>query len=147
MPSEKQIQSAVRRLFSSYRVLSEVPFGEKKIDLVIVSPNILDYPPAAHEAIDVVTVELKWKDWGRALKQASVNQLCSDRAYVAKPEANFPKDRGPFMKFGVGLIAVNGVARVVMESSFRRYTDPRFKKDLVETVVKKLDRQKMVLYR
>lgn len=147
MPSEKLIQSAVRRLFSNHRVVSEVPFGEKKIDLVFVSPNILNYPPAVPEEIDVVSVELKWKDWRRALKQASVNQLCSDRAYVAMPEANFPKDRSPFLKFGVGLIAVNGSARVMMESSFRKYTDPRFKNDLIEVIVKKLDRQKMVLYR
>jgi hypothetical protein len=147
MPSEKIIQSAVRRLFSNHRVVSEVPFGEKKIDLVFVSPNIIKFPPAPPEEIDVVSVELKWKDWRRALKQASVNQLCSDRAYVAMPEANFPKDLSPFLKFGVGLIAVNGSARVMVESSFRKYTDPRFKKDLIDVIVKKLDRQKMVLYR
>lgn len=137
---------AVRRLFSNYLPAAEVPFGEKKIDLVFVSQNILNFP-VVPDGIDVVSVELKWKDWRRALKQASVNQLCSDRAYVAMPEANFPRDRSPFLKFGVGLIAVNGSARVVIESSFRKVTDSRFKRDLIESIVKKLGRQKMVLSR
>lgn len=51
-----------------------------------------------------------------------------------------------FAKHGIGLIAVNGVARIVVEASPREYLDVRFKKKLLEEIRRIMRRQKVLYY-
>jgi hypothetical protein len=84
---------------------------------------------------ELISVELKWQDWVRAQRQAYVNQICCNRSYVAIPEKYLPVNLTPFHSTGVGLIAVNGNARIVVESGSEKFVDTRFKKQFTVTVV------------
>jgi hypothetical protein len=141
MNSEKLLAAPVRRLFSDLLVLSEVPFGLKRIDLVFVPNSFLKGDPQEDD-MELISVELKWQDWARALRQAYVNQLCCDRSYVAMPEKHLPVNLTPFHTNGVGLIAVNGNARVVVESVPEKFVDARFKKQFMTVVAQMLRAQK-----
>jgi hypothetical protein len=141
---EGSIAAPVRRLFSDRLVLSEVPFGLKKIDLVFVPRSILEGDQHEDDS-ELVSVELKWRDWTRALRQAYVNQICCDRSYVAMPEKHLPVSLTPFHSTGVGLIAVNGNARVVVESVPKKFVDARFKKRFMTVVAQMLRAQKVWL--
>jgi hypothetical protein len=140
MNSEKLLTTPVRRLFSDRLVLSEVPFGLKRIDLVFVPSSFLKGDPQEDD-MELISVELKWRDWVRALRQAYVNQICCDRSYVAMPEKYIPVSLIPFHSTDVGLIAVNGNARIVVES-VPKFVDTRFKKQFMTVVAQMLRAQK-----
>jgi hypothetical protein len=140
---EGSIAAPVRRLFGDRLVLSQVPFGLKKIDLVFAPSSILKGDPQEDDA-ELISVELKWQDWARALRQAYVNQICCDRSYVAMPEKHLPVSLTPFHSTGVGLIAVNGNARVVVESVPKTFVDAGFKKRFMTVVAQKLRAQKVL---
>jgi hypothetical protein len=77
--------------------LAEVPFYEYRIDLYGFSKS----------ENATVAIELKLRDWGRALEQAMLYQLCSDFVYIAMPEdAANRVEIAQLEKEGVGLIAV-----------------------------------------
>ena len=60
------------------------------------------------ETGDCVAIEVKLRDWRRALRQASVYQLLADRAYVALWDAHIGAvDQNAFRERGVGLITVS----------------------------------------
>ena len=81
-----------------YMAFEEVPFGQKRIDLLMVHRN---YPK-------FVTVELKIKDWKRALQQAIINQFMGHLSYVALWHAFVSRvDRATFEKHGIGLLRVD----------------------------------------
>jgi hypothetical protein len=122
-------------------VLSEVSFRLKRIDLVFVPNSFLKGDPHVDDS-ELISVELKWQDWARAQRQAYVNQICCDRSYVAMPEKHIPVSLIPFHSTGVGLIAVNGNARIVMESVPKKFVDTRFKKQFMTVVVQMLRAQK-----
>jgi len=92
--------------------------------------------------MELISVELKWRDWKRALRQAYVNQICCDKSYVAMPEKHLPVNLIPFHSTGVGLIAVNGNARIVVESMPEKFVDARFKKQFTMVVAQMLRAQK-----
>jgi hypothetical protein len=141
MNSEKLLAAPVRRLFGDRLVLSVVPFGLKRIDLVFVPNSFLKGDPQEDD-MELISVELKWRDWARALRQAYVNQIWCDRSYVAMPEKHLPVNLTPFHTNGVGLIAVNGNARVVVESVPEKFVDARFKKQFMTVVAQMLRAQK-----
>jgi hypothetical protein len=138
---EGSIAAPVRRLFADRLVLSQVPFGLKKIDLVFAPSSILAGNP---QDAELISVELKWQDWARALRQAYVNQICCDRSYVAMPQKHLPISLIPFHLTGVGLIAVNGNARIVIESVPKTFVDARFKKQFTMVVAQMLRAQKVL---
>jgi hypothetical protein len=77
--------------------VAELPFFEYRIDLYAVSK------PSG----DTIAVELKMKNWRRALHQALIYQLCSDYVFIALPVTKAGiVDRAELSKYGVGLILV-----------------------------------------
>lgn len=77
--------------------LEELQFYEYRIDLYGYSLN-RDL---------TIAVELKLKDWRRAIQQALVYQLCADAAYVAMPVESCRKaDRDALVEFGIGMIGI-----------------------------------------
>ncbi len=86
-----------------YAVFGEVDIAGRWADLVAISEE------------EVVAVELKLSAWREAIRQAMAYQLGADRAYVALPldrAQRAYRDRFEFEREGVGLLAVDDVARV-----------------------------------
>lgn len=63
----------------------------------------------------LIAVELKMRNWQRALVQASMYQLCADEAYVALPQALCMRlGAQPFQQLGIGILAIDGTAKVLL---------------------------------
>ena len=76
---------------------AELPFFDYRIDLYAVS----------RPSGDTIAVELKMKNWRRALHQALIYQLCSDYVFIALPVTKAGiVDTTELSKHGVGLILV-----------------------------------------
>ena len=98
---ESTLLPAVRAyLKNEYRHhTTELPFYAHRIDLYGYSV-----------ATDcTVAVELKLRDWRRALEQALVYQLCSDYVFIAVPVATALRvDLDQLRTHGIGLLSVKG---------------------------------------
>lgn len=97
--SETDFISPIRRLFpkKDYRMLTEVPFNGKHIDVLLLS----------NSTGKLVAIELKMRNWKRALRQAAVYQLCANSVYVALWGAYINENnREAILGYGIGLIAV-----------------------------------------
>ena len=76
---------------------AELPFFDYRIDLYALSK------PTGY----TIAIELKIKNWRRALHQALIYQLCSDYVYIAVPLDNARLvSMEELAKHGIGLIAV-----------------------------------------
>jgi hypothetical protein len=98
--NEQMLVGPVSRFFSSigYMPFEEVPVGQKRVDLLMVHRN---YPK-------FIAVELKVKDWRRALQQAIFNQFVGHLSYVALWHTFVSRvDRAAFEKYGIGLLRVD----------------------------------------
>jgi len=105
---------AKRRGFT--RQARELPFFEYRIDLYGFSK------PTG----DTIAVELKIKDWRRALYQALIYQLCSDYVFIALPETNARLvDESELARHGVGLIAVGALGQCRVRLEAARSTEVR----------------------
>lgn len=98
--------SAVRALFPlrAYQIAFEVPFGRKRVDLVCVSRRG-----------KIVAVELKVRDWRRAMRQAVVNQLFAHKAYIAIWNAHAASIPPAILsETGIGLIEIGRSDKAVL---------------------------------
>ena len=89
-------------------IYSELEFYEYRIDL-------FGYSKSNYMA---VSVELKLKDWRKALQQGLIYQLCSDYVYIAMPKSFLHnKAINEISKFGIGIISVypSGYCRTTLE--------------------------------
>lgn len=98
MVFESSMTTKVSEYFKNkgYQTSNEVSVIGKKIDLVAFNKR------------NSIAVELKVKDWNRALRQATIHQLVADYVYVAIwhefiHRVNIEK----FKQLGVGLLEVN----------------------------------------
>jgi hypothetical protein len=92
----------VERLFMQdrYSVGHEVPFGLKRIDLLFWKRK---------QDPEIVAVELKLKDWRRAVWQAIQNRQIAKLSYIALPVSSMrPVDDRVLRSVGLGLIGVEG---------------------------------------
>ena len=101
-PYEEELLKPVLRLFpkKEYRRFKEVPLGRKKIDVWCIRKS---------EDNVEVCVELKIKDWRRALWQAIINFQMAKQSYIAmwhKYAQRAQKQRDLLQQYGVGLISV-----------------------------------------
>jgi hypothetical protein len=79
----------------------------------------------------LICVELKVRDWRQAIVQASICQLCTPQVYVALPHNLAQKvNRQPFLEFGIGLLAVDGTAEVVVDPVDLGLVDSKVRKRL-----------------
>jgi hypothetical protein len=113
---EENLLRPVRMLFPEigYWHFEQVALGRKKIDLVCVERNAPNLS---------ISIELKIRDWRKALWQASVNLQLSHRSYIAlwHEHVHCARRECDLLKTcGVGLISVcSDAAEVLIES-----TDP-----------------------
>jgi hypothetical protein len=104
-------------LDEGFVVRREVPFLSKRIDIVGVQS----------ESRQILAVEAKVRDWRKGLRQALTYRLCADEVYLALA-APYAKraDRGLLAEFGVGLMAVDGSARLELNAWPSQVVAPAF---------------------
>ena len=104
----------------SYCVQPEVPFFDRRMDLAGYSGP--EDP--------TVAVELKLNNWGRAVEQACVYQLCSDLVYIAMPEYSSSNvDLHELRVHGIGLLSVahSGECEEVMPATRSQVVRERYR--------------------
>lgn len=133
-PPESSLMDPVLGLFceSAQMVAYEVPIGWRKIDLLVFQK----------EASRWTAVELKVRDWKKALSQAMVNHIVADRSYVALWHTSVPNALAKvsiFEHYRVGIIAVHAThAEVVLQFD---YNDHDYRRDLQrQSTLKRLAR-------
>jgi hypothetical protein len=115
-PREEELLKPVLRLFpkKQYRRFREVPFGRKKIDVWCVHRR------REHREI---CVELKIKNWRRALWQAIINFQMGTESYIAvwhEYVQRAQRERMLLQRYGVGLISVGPRSAKIMIPSERK---------------------------
>jgi len=107
----------VRRVLidHGYQVQPQVRILGKTIDLV----------GAKKSTLELVTVELKIRDWKRAVRQAYLNQPLAHVAYIAIHEKYIdPTCLSVLEAIGVGLISVGRRAEILLRGDARRAPNP-----------------------
>jgi len=98
---EEDLREPIRTFFrgKGYEVFDEVKLFARGIDVVAKQGNI------------IISVELKLRDWRRAVAQACLDLRVSDYAFVAMPRKaieNNDELRRECVRLGAGLLAVDG---------------------------------------
>lgn len=109
-----------------YAVFDEVRLFSRGIDIV------------AKRRSEVVAVELKLRDWKKAINQACLNQRVSDYSFIALPEPMWNRiDRKIYaVSFvqGIGLLSVDGVARQVMRPERSKRIQPHLRRRFLRSL-------------
>lgn len=119
--SENMLLPMVEEYFGAlYSVQEkEVPFYDHRIDLYGYSPS----------SDCSIAVELKLRNWKRALQQALVYQLCSDYVYIAVPQSTAQRvDVEVLREHGIGLLSITDTNCIVALPAFPSpVVNPRYK--------------------
>ena len=130
---EDDLRNPVEGLFPErkYFTKREVPFGLKRIDLVFKSKGY---------GRDIIAVELKLRDWKRAIWQAVHNRQVAKRSYIAVPEATADHiDKGVLRSLGLGLIVANiKNARILIPARKSQYVNRRLSQEVSLIVERKI---------
>ena len=125
-----------RHFQKDYLMAWEVPLASKKIDVVCARPK--DSYFASNQLAsgetnipntfqEIIAIEVKVEKWKKALRQALIYQLCAHKVYVALWYSYLKNvDFDCFARFGVGVIAVDGNARIVKESKQSPHVNPEY---------------------
>lgn len=126
---EERLRKPVHKFLESenYTVFDEVRLFSRRIDII------------AKRRSNLVAVELKVRDWRKAIRQACLNLRVSDFSFIALPELALSRAseivRSEAHHWGIGLLSVNGTARKIVKPvhSMRMQTNLRkvFLKNLV----------------
>jgi len=115
---ENEMMEPVRRYFESkdFQVFKEARLFSRRIDLV------------AKRKGTVIAVEMKLRDWNRAVEQAFLDLRVSNYCYVALPEVVWGR-AGPRLftdaaSYGIGLLSVDGVAKLIMRPRESKSVQP-----------------------
>jgi len=126
---EDELRNPVEGLFpaNEFVVKREVPFGLKRIDLIFKSKR---------NGQDIIAVELKLRNWKRAVWQAVHNRQIATYSYIALPEATAPPvDISLLNSLGVGLIVTDmKKARVLLPAQRSKYVNERLAKEVSSIV-------------
>lgn len=118
---EDELRAPVEKLFlaEGYSCKAEVRFGLKRIDLLFCPrPN----------GQEIVTVELKLRNWKKAIWQAVSNRQVATYSYVALPSRIAAVvDRRLMASLGLGLIVANptGEAKIALPAKRSRHVNKR----------------------
>lgn len=130
MMLEVELFPAVEQHFKreGYNVEREVPMRNKVIDIVCQSNK------------EIIAIEVKVRNWKKALKQAVIYQLCANKTYVALCHkfSNCIKTSF-FIRYGVGFIEVDESIDIKMESRKNVALNPFYQ----EAVIKYLEKRRV----
>ena len=127
---EKQLYKPIENFLKNRKysyVHSELGFYEYKIDL-------FGYSKSSYKTI---SVELKLKNWQKALQQSLIYQLCSDYVYIAMPKSFLhTKAVDEISKCGIGIISVypSGYCKTVLGSQESPVVQHQYKTWFIENI-------------
>lgn len=101
--SEILIAHLKERKFKTY---TEVPMLDNRIDVVAVKPDLRE----------IFAVEVKVRNWKKALQQALVYRLCAHKVFVALWHRHLRAvNTEAFAERGIGILSVDGDVEVVQQ--------------------------------
>lgn len=104
-----------------FRVFSQVPLKTRRVDLVCVP----------HTGTTMTAIELKVKDWKRALEQALGYTLFADKVYVALPREYTHRVQNEILdEYGIGLLGVDHFVRVIKPARTNLRIHPSLRRHL-----------------
>lgn len=129
MLSEKAMYAPIELYFRSrgYQTFREVPLLTRRIDFLGVNHS------------HVAAVELKVKNWQKALQQALSYRLCANKVYVALSNAFVHRvNEEVFKHYGIGILSVDRDVYLILEASDSQVVHS----SLLGTILKYLRREK-----
>ena len=107
----------------SFRVVTELPFLQRHIDIV-----------GYHDGIGAVrAIEAKISNWKVAIQQAVTCLLFADEVYIAMPTQYVHRvSTVEIDRFGIGLLAVNGSIEIIHPARFSRYATEYYRNRAIE---------------
>jgi len=132
---ERELYPKVSELFArDYYVFFEYkpPDNSKReIDLLCVSKR--------KSNLELIAVEAKLNDWKRVLSQAFTRLFYVDKSYIAVPENTVNKiDIEILKRDGIGLISVDGHAKIILEARKSNKTFEWRKEMIIKDVFKRI---------
>lgn len=109
----------------SFRTVTELPFLQRRIDIV-------GYKSTQDT---LVAVEAKVKNWQTAVRQAITCLLFADEVYIAMPAEYVHRvNILEIAKFGIGLMEVNSVVKIISPAVSSRYTSDHHRKNVFDRI-------------
>lgn len=112
----------------NYSVFDEAKLFSRGIDIV------------AKRRSKIVAVELKVRNWRRAIQQAYLDLRVSNYAFVALPESIWGRiDRKIYYEaynYGIGLLSVDGEARQIMRPEHSKRIQPSLRRRFLKNLPK-----------
>ena len=105
---ENTLSNRVEKYFRNkkFRTCKEVPLLSNSIDMVAYKSDFSQ----------IIAIEVKVKDWRRALQQATLYKLCANQVYIALWQKFLHRVNFEDLKeLGIGVISVDGYARRIVE--------------------------------
>ena len=96
---EKELYAPIEKFLQDkhHQCTREVSFYDRKIDIVAQNKS----------NNEVTAIELKMKEWKKAMQQAFIYSTVADYVYVAMPAAKTKLiDVGKYMELGIGVLAI-----------------------------------------
>ena len=128
---ETELYPWIKKYFAltgkSFLSFEEVMFFNRRIDIVSYS---------IQEKI-VISTEAKLKDWGKAIEQCLIYQLCSDFVYIAMPLDKFKNiDKKILLDNGIGFMGIDlrGGCTKVIEAAKSKFVKSDYKKEIIERI-------------
>lgn len=125
---EEELRKPVRDYFEKkeYVVFDEIALFARNIDVIAKRRN------------EIVSVELKLREWKKAINQACLNQRVSNYSFVALPEPVWDRiDRRIYavsFEQGIGLLSVDGVTRQIMRPRRSERIQPHLRRRFLRSL-------------
>ncbi len=123
---EEELRDPVKELFrnKNYDIYDEIRLFSRNIDLI------------AKRKSNLIAVELKLVDWKKAIHQASLDFRVANFSYIALPESIISrvnrKMYHDLLNTGIGLISVDGNAKIMMKSERSKKIQPVLRKKFLK---------------
>lgn len=106
-----------------YNTEREVPMRNKVIDIVCQNNE------------EIIAIEVKVRNWRKALRQAIIYQLCANRTYVALYHKYSSSVKSHFfLRYGVGLIEIDGYIDIKIESKKNVAINPFYQEAIIQCI-------------
>jgi hypothetical protein len=127
---EEELRKPVRDYFEKkeYEVFDEIALFARNIDVIAKRRN------------EIVSIELKLRDWKKAINQACLDQRVSNYSFVALPEPVLDRiDRRIYVvsfEQGIGLLSVDGVTRQIMRPRRSERIQPHLRRRFLRSLLR-----------